>query len=310
MAFVGASVSADQILSQAEDAPFVLAKNWMRDVGSAFWSSDGTGTGTDQTDVNTPFQWVADGQAHFGCGKDVVAGTNTVHRFVWQVSSTSDFDAIWFHVVGGGTPTSVVFTIADNAAFSTNPVNLFTWTPTGASSHYMGAAATRYTGTGWARLVITYAAPDYAPAIGEIVLGSRRQISRRPNQDGSYDDQPYGSKIAVFEARGGVDSSYSFARGFSNFEGSFSPSGEDQYSQDDITTLRGIVTDSDYLQERVVWVDRPATALDFACFGRLVLSGLDRGLVLPYVDWQLRDVNFSFREAAPFARRSNRISDT
>lgn len=307
MAFVGSSIAAAQLSAQADDAPAIIADNLLRDT-EGFWSSDGTGTGSDITDPSTPASWATDGHQHFGTRRTNVS--DSIHRFVWQFASSVDFDSIYIKLIGSPIPTSVVFEIADNAAFSTNAVTMFTWNPSAGSSRLTGFSETRYTGTGWCRVIFNYSGAELAPAIGEIQIGQRRQLSRRVDQGSGYDDAPYGSRRDVWSSRGGVMNVSLFARGFSDFRGKFSPTGSDRYGLDDIATLRSIMTDSNYLSYPVVWVDRPGTALDFACFGFLEFSGADVGLNLPLESWVLRSAPFQFTESTPFARRDSRDSDT
>lgn len=305
MAFTGSAVPAAQLSAQADDAPFVIADNHVRDV-LPFWSSDGTGTGSDVTDPSAPASRATDGQQHFGTTN--TSGSATVHRFVWQFAGSVAFDTLYLKLIGSNVPSSVVFQIADDAAFSTNLVTLFTFTPPGGSARYLGANNTRYTGTGWCRVVINFSPGAAAPQIAEVVLGQRRQLSRRPDQGSGYDDQPHGSTIDAWETRGGVRQNYLHARGFSNYRGMFTPTGADAYGLDDLTMLRAVVTDSDYLKEPIVWVDRPNSALDFACFGDLEFSGLDAGLEAPFQGYAKRQVPFRFHERPSFARRDNRTA--
>lgn len=307
MAFTSSAVPAAQLLAQGEDAPMVFAENILRGV-DGFWSSDGTGTGSDLTDPSFPAYFASDGHQHFGTRR--TTGTATAHYFVWQISSSDSFDSAYVKLIGSAQPTTVTLQIADNSAFSTNLVTVFSWTGPGGSGRYTGASGSVYTGTGWCRLVLNFSGLETAPAIGELVLCQRRQISRRPDQSTGYDDQPYGSSLESWSARGGVNQNYTMARGFSNFRGGFSPDGTDQHGLDDLATFRGIVTESDYLAYPVVWIDRPNTALDFACLGMLELSGNDIGLEMPYEGWALRRVSFRLTESSPFARRDNRASDT
>lgn len=300
MSFSGAAVSAGQLLALADDAPLVIAHNVLADGTGQRWSAGGTAGGTDQSDPDFPARFAYDGQLHFGTAS--AGGSGTVFYYTWEWASSVVFDSVVIRVISDAEPTSVVLATSAAGTFS-SPTTHWTWTAPGADARLVGLSGTQYTGTGFGRLVLTYGTSVAAPQIGEIYIGQRRQLSRRPDQGGGYDDEPHGVDVDVFRARGRATKIYQHAGGFSDFSGAFTPTGADSHGLDDLATLRAIATDSDYLTEPVAWIDKPSSAPEFACVG--VLSLGQGGLVAPYQDWQLRRVDFEFSESTPFARVDN-----
>jgi hypothetical protein len=308
--FVGSAIPSGEISALTDDAPLIMATNVLDTATQVKWTAGGTEGEADITDTTQPVTRVRDRYLHLGTTR--TPGSAATHYFNFSLLDAVDFDCIFLRIGSAAAISSIDFQTAAAGTFA-SPTTHKTWTAlssvTSNGARLVGLSLNsnqRFSGTGYGRIVFSMGASSSAPSIYELWLSRRRQISRRSDQGSGYDDAPIGATRDRVELRGGLVTGLTRARGFQNFRGGFSPSGFDQYALDDVSTLRAIATDTDYLgNPTIVWIDRPTTDAGNAVVGELSFS--QGGLSLPFTGWATRSVDYSISELPPFALREPRI---
>lgn len=288
--------------ARASDAPLLVARNVVRDAAVLKWTTDGQAASADITVSTAPARWVYDGECRYGSTRQ--AGSASIHYFNLQWTASTSFDVVWIKLLGSITLTDIDVLIDDDGNFSSGATTIASWSgslsPSGRFiALELGGGSNRYTGTGYMQVRLTYGSSVAAGQIAELVVGQRRQVSRRPDQSTDYDDGPIGSAYTDLQFRGRDRQRFVEAYGFTDWRAGWTPDGSDQFGLDDLATFRGMVTDSEGLRYPVLWVDQPTTAPEFATWG--FLSFGDAGLRLPFNGWAIRDVRATHEELPPFA---------
>jgi len=304
MIWSSAAVTAGEVSAKGDDAPLIVAANLVRSAARK-WTATGLDTDADITLATAPTDWACDGDLRFGTTRTAGTATNHYFNLVWSTSVT--WDTVFLKVLGGTSINSVTIEISDNG--TSGWATIATWSaalnPNGRMvALTLNSGNNRYSGTGYMRVRFNYGSASTAPLLAELVVGRRRQLSRRPDQSSGYDDLPYGSAYIDQRFRGRDRQRYIEASGFTDWVGAFSPHGSDQYGLDDITTLRTIAAESRGLRDPVLWIDRPNTFADVVTNGFLEFD--QDGLRLPFVSWALRAVTFKHEELPPFMRNDAR----
>jgi hypothetical protein len=285
----------------------IVAYNAVRDAAVLKWTSDGQAASSDITVSTAPARWAYDGECRYGTTRQ--SGSASVHYFNLQWSSSIAFDVVWIKLLGGIALTDLDVLIDDDGDFGSGATVIAAWSgslsPTGRYvALELGGGNNRYTGTGHMQIRMTYGSSVAAGQIAEVVVGQRRQISRRPDQGTDYDDAPIGSVYTDLQFRGRDRQRFMEAYGHTDWHAGWTPNGTDQHGLDDVSTFRSIVTDSEGLRYPVLWIDQPTSAPEFATWGFLDFGG--DGIRQPYTGWAIRGVQAVHEELPPFCRNDSR----
>jgi len=164
-----------------------------------------------------------------------------------------------------------------------------------------GGSFETYTGVRYARLKIETTTSIIPPSIGQVILGRRRQVSARP--DVPYDDQALASNTTDFVSESGTITRYTRYSGGRTFAPTWTPTGSDAYSLDDVTTIRQWFEDCSYGSKPFLYVDKPHSERETSQTG-ITRSGhyvlAEPALEMPAEGPVLRNASLSFTEIAPF----------
>lgn len=303
MAWTSAAIPAGEVSARADDAPLIVAHNRVRDAAVLKWTADGQAASADITVSTAPARWVYDGELRYGSTRQ--AGSSATHYFNIQWSSSITFDTIFIKMLGSVSLTDIDVLIDDDGNFSSGATTIASWSGTlSASGRFialeLGGGSNRYSGTGYMQIRFTYGSSSAMGQIAELVVGTRRQVSRRPDQGSDYDDSPIGAAYTDQRFRGRDRQRYMEAYGFTDWRAGWTPDGTDQHGLSDLVTFRGMVTDSEGLRQPVLWIDRPTAAPNFATWGFLDFGGVE--LRMPFDGWAIRSVRAVHEELPPFAR--------
>ena len=140
-----------------------------------------------------------------------------------------------------------------------------------------------------------------APQIGEVFVGPRRQLSRRPDTE-SFDTDTTENVMGTFSSTSGVKSRYSISRGREIRAPKFYPSGDpllgttDLYGLDDLQTFEDFWKDIDYGAKPFFYIPHSLSSDDAYFmyserteFPSTMLGGLTE-----------RELEYEFREVSPY----------
>ncbi len=246
----------------AADKPLLggLYANAIRGLSSTAiqWRVTGSfASGADATDSAFPTSLLYDGKT---TAQTQPTGGSTANYVIIDAGANISFDylAILRHNFGdiGGLAVSVE--IADNNAFSTNLYEIASWTPTTQTRRltefaldHTGSSAYTYSAR-YIRIKMTKAS-SFTPAIGEFVLGTRRQLKHHPEIP--YDDKRRHTEAVDLVSYSGATTRMVKYKGQRLLQCALKVS-ESAYVSD-LDALW--TTDTDYGTYPFLWVDRPST---------------------------------------------------
>jgi len=256
MAYSAADVAAADRTLAAADCP-MLGAQMVVSPNDAEWRQGGSwAAGSDESAAANPARWGYDGFT------DLVTkpGTSqTTWYYLLSLSSspiTFDFVAILGHNFGTITGLTVSVEIANNNAYSTNLLEVTSFSPGTSNDRLVdlvlgGATAQRYTSVPYVRLKIT--GTSGAPEVGELILGKRCQLQNKP--DRPYDNAKLYQNAGYFVADSGVRQDYAWSRGARQLVATIPVTGATK-----IAEVRDWFDDTQQGTRRFVWVEDPNTS--------------------------------------------------
>ena len=163
-----------------------------------------------------------------------------------------------------------------------------------------------YSNVGYIQVVFSIASgastPLPAPQIGEIFVGPRRQLSRRPDTE-SFDTETTENIIGSFSSKSGVHSRYAISRGRALRSPKFYPSGDalegttDLYGFNDSATFELFWKEIDYGAKPFFYLPSPFTKADDAYFMYSEKTEFPSTMMGGLTE---REIEYDFREVAPY----------
>jgi hypothetical protein len=141
-----------------------------------------------------------------------------------------------------------------------------------------------------------------APQIGEVFMGPRRQLSRRPDTE-SFDTDTTENVMGTFSSKGGVHSRYAISRGRAIRSPKFYPSGDprlgttDLYGLDDLQTFDTFWSDTDYGSKPFFYLPSPFTKADNAYFMYSERTEFPSAMLGGLTE---RELEYDLREVSPY----------
>ena len=267
--WTSAPLSSNYLSWFAMDKPLLvgLATNALASVAppTMGWWETNNDSGTPQTNTATPSSRVVDGFVHQQC-TTISADTTTYYFQAHQQDSglypSMLFDSVFilghnFYDIG---VTSVELGIADDHLATSNYQMIYLWSGAAVTAKKLVALALDHTGGGSLRayrakhIFIKVMAPsNFAPAIGELVLGTRRQLKHAP----AYPWDQYNSVSESKDTRSyaGIISRSVLNRGARKMKATFTPN---------LATTRQDLLDFWRIDtacgtQPFMWVDNPLT---------------------------------------------------
>lgn len=310
MAYSTGSVSAGNQSAIAANKPLFMVSKTAAGMAQALarseWRTTGSfSSGSDQTATGYS---TARSYDHFPAVETMPDNSTTPNYLIFDFGTPGiafDSVAIVGHNFGSMlTTVSVDIEIANDTAFSSGLRTIGTiasmtagrvcWLSLGIPA---GASFEAYTGVQYARVKMT--GIDRVPTIGQVVFGTRYQMSQRSNVP--YDDQEFHSNVVDFVSQGGHLSRYVRHSGRRDFNLAWTPTGADAYGLDDLTTLRSWFAAIEYGSKPFLFIDQPEAekhATGITKQAHYVTASPD--LALPAKGPSERSGAFSFSEIAPF----------
>lgn len=262
MAYTETELSSAEQTNFAANKPIIGVNSAINNVHSDSRWVDGLGTtgSTDNTTSGFPVTRIADSKTNL---VTKATSTGTTATLALRFSPGIDFDfVIWInHNLRAGPFTNMTMQIADNAAHSTNNIqimniaDLTTYTSTDAERIAVydlkdSGNAKRYTNVEYARFLIGSSSGTEA-SVGEIVFGRRRQLIYSPNRPWDPDSRKSGYDTNV--TRSGIIHRAVKYKGAQTLDGSFWSS--DSTEQSDIN---GFWEDVEYGAKPFIWSPDPS----------------------------------------------------
>lgn len=211
MPYSEAEITATELARYNADLPLLCHSNAARSVNAApQWRTSGSwASGSDVTATGYPTTRAYDDVGHRQTRPSSGA---TTHYLIWDLDDVT-FDGVVIHGHNfaslGGTVT-VAVEIADNSSFSTNLLEIASFSGTAvnyrmASFALVGAGTNnaRFSSVQYLRLVIGYNGSAPHPAIGELYLTTREALEFRPEPP--HDSRSVESDFATAEFDSGAD---------------------------------------------------------------------------------------------------------
>jgi hypothetical protein len=261
MDYGSAQLGATSRANAAANKPLLVGAHSLRDVPSSVqWRTSGSwAAGSDGTDTtNGPASYLWDGFVDLRSKPS--SAQATWYLIINHSATLTAFDCIFIisHNLGTLGGVTVTYEVADDNAYTSNLVQVASWAVTTSTKrlvalkldHTGAGIARQYTSVQYSRLKIV-AAGAVTPEIGELILGTRRQLTRKPNREFDPDHlRSYASKF-----RGGTRkvTSYVEAQGQKILNARFEP--DDSTEQNDIRAFWQ--SDLDMGSHPFVWVPDP-----------------------------------------------------
>ena len=282
MAVTVGTLASVEITAMAAGTPFFVGSNALRDRNAAaVWSLSGTWADSAPAglsncdDAAYPTRYLHDDVLYNVTrpSSDAV-GESTVYLLLdLDDAAGHAIDTAWLYLNNGtalGGDVDITLQVADNAAFSTNLRQLVTWAANGVGKLIdvrLGgtyASPASYTTVRYARLMIETARvggfeSGNLPEIGELVLGRRRCLARKPRLP--WDPEAEESAIDWFEAdtTGVVGGDVRWRRR-GHWTLALRPNSTTGAGIDETANLRSLHDDTDGFTRPMLYVDEPTIA--------------------------------------------------
>lgn len=203
MAFGSGALTANEIADFAADKP--LAAVQTVPMGSDVrWTEVGTFVATDRTDADYPTSWAYDGYPDYKTQPDSTAASTWYLIYDFGAGNEIDLDCAFIigHNFGTLSLTTVQVEIADDSLFTVNLTTIADFGSPADDTRLVDYSlnALRYTNIRYLRLKLSRGS-NFTPEIGELFLGRRRQLGRKP--DRPFDDYARARRASVAETLGG-----------------------------------------------------------------------------------------------------------
>ena len=306
MAYSAAALASAETTGFSADKPMMVVQQ-AGSPADAHWTTTGNHTGTDVTLAAEPATRAYDEIGNLVTSTTGVAATSPKY-FNFNFTTAIAFDVLLItgHNLNSISVTSVALEIADDAAYSSNKIEIAKYTisgttdnrilitnlnSAGGSSTYSGVGtAQRYSGVEYARLVVTHSSSK-DPEIGEIWLGHRYQLQRNP--DIPWNNKNEASLAADYVSNSGITKRYTFYRGqaLRTFQASIAAAAE-------ITVIDGWFNAINEGTRPFVYIETPSSSAQ-----AIIVMLDDAGLSFPLVGPTERRLAFSMTEQPPFLSR-------
>jgi hypothetical protein len=311
MAYSAANLTTAESTGFTADKPMLVSQSLVSTT-VARWNDAGTTTDASTTAADGPAVRAYDSVGSLQT-KDTSADLATRYLvFDTGASSVISFDTCLIlnhNMNSGANPFQTIsLEIADNAAFSSNLIEIFKYTVSGttdnrllctnlnsaggSSTYDSSGTAQRYSSVRYIRLKITAAAGTARQAkIGEVVLGTRHQLQRNP--DTPWNNKNEFSEATDFKALSGLVKRYVAYRGQAvrSFRASISDSAE-------ITVIDTWFNNIDEGTKPFLYIETPSSSADARLY-ILDNTALNFQLVGPTE----RVLQFTMREQPPYLSR-------
>ena len=306
MAHSAAALASAETTGFTSDKPMMVVQQ-AGSPADAHWTTTGNHTGTDVTLAAEPAARAYDEIGNLVTSTTGVAATSPKY-FNFNFTTAIAFDVLLItgHNLNSISITSVALEIADDAAYSSNKIEIAKYTISGttdnrilitnlnsaggSSTYSGGGTAQRYSGVEYARLVITHSSSK-DPELGEIWLGYRYQLQRNP--DVPWNNKNEMSRVSDYVSNSGITKRYTFYRGqaLRSFQASIAAAAE-------ITVIDGWFNAINEGTRPFVYIETPSSS------AQAQIMMLDEaGLSFPLVGPTERRLAFSMTEQPPFLSR-------
>lgn len=316
MAWSSEYLSATDWARYLADKPTILGASAAGATSSWRWT-EGTIADTDHTDARYPTIRASDFLAHTWTAPDAGYATdNSGIALVMVLDPAATFDTI--AILGHNftqmqnaddTLLYVQLEIADDYSFETNVQQIFGrfWSPGTLPRERIigfelnhdaasedGVNSRQYTGVAWARLFIhTYSGTPLplraAPRIGEVLIGQRRQLARKPDEP--WDDNRSRAIVADFRAESGAMQRTILSQGQRVDDAAFTFA-----TDNEAAALRAAFTDCKRGGRPVLWTPAPYSAPKRSFYGFI-----EPDLDMPFSGGPtVRTARFHFEEIIPY----------
>ena len=215
MAWSSAEISAVDLALMAADKPILLGQNRAR-VGEGRWIANGV-WGADQSAAGYPIARAYDDYDHLRTKPNANASLGSgVYRWyvVFDLGAEYDVDSVVIlnHNFFTLALDYVTVSIADSSDFTTNYKQLAAYAPIDNSRivlldlHHTGANPRLYSGVRYIRIRIYKTASTFLPQLGEIFIGTRRQLKHHPKLP--INDYDFGTESVIFKSASGIQTQY------------------------------------------------------------------------------------------------------
>jgi hypothetical protein len=302
MAWSSDTLSSEMQTSAAAGLPCFIPKNHL--AVDLEWHDTATNphTTSDWTDPDWPTSNLYNGVPYIGSrAQDRSVLTYYLYGYLNPTSVT--IDSVYIQVLYAETELDIAAFISNNADMAASQQLFSTsWVPGNSRAMLINLLPgwNQYTGTFYIRFRFTNAGgDDKPPIIGEIVLGERKQLSRKFST--GWDDAPDESAVAEWESRGRAIYRYTQAEGFRDYKGRY-PLGEanNPYGFSDDVTIREVFSDCTYGRNPIVFLRDSATFDDDGFPREAYFGHLKPEHKIPRRGVFSKDWKFDFMEAAPF----------
>ena len=306
MAYSAAALASAETTGFDNDKPMMVVQQ-AGSPADAHWTTTGNHTGTDVTLAAEPATRAYDEIGNLVTSTTGVAATSPKY-FNFNFTTAIAFDVLLItgHNLNSISVTSVALEIADDAAYSSNKIEIAKYTISGttdnrilitnlnsaggSSTYSGGGTAQRYSGVEYARLVITHSGSK-DPELGEIWLGRRYQLQRNP--DVPWNNKNETSLTADFTSNSGITKRYTFYRGqaLRAFQASIAAAAE-------ITVIDDWFDAINEGTRPFVYIETPSSSAQAQ-----IMMLDDAGLNFPIVGPTERRLAFGMTEQPPFLSR-------
>lgn len=266
MAWSTADVGATELALMALDKPIISAANALYDADAVEWSAAGSFAGADITLSGYPIARAYDGHTHLQTKPNAAATTQYLLFNLDSAATDIDFIAIMGHnfgTIGGLTVTAEISDVSTFSGADPSTKEIASWSPGSSNDRLIelelnhsgsgSSNAQRYSTVPYFRLKMTKVS-SFTPAIGEIILGRRRQLKHAPNMP--WDDKNLSSEVRRTTSVSGVVTQYVFHKGRRELEANFNPH-EVTYKDQFETWFK---SDAAFGTRPFIWIDEPSTS--------------------------------------------------
>lgn len=277
MAFSSANISSDEQDGYDKDCPLLVGKNELSSSvvsHKAFSpSSANPTTATDRSNEFMPIQRIYDGRLDLVCAMSSHYAFTTVASSLtdsaWlslKFSSALSFDTL---ILAGHNAASDKLAVSTVVSDSDNIASSFTTIAGSASISYQttatdqriavtnlvnGSTTNPQLFSGVERLAVRWRTENefFAPRLGELILGKRRQLQHRP--EFPWNDQDYQSSVSDFETTSGNKVRYGLSKSQSIRTVTLTIS-----SSVEMTAIQNWWVDCNYGKDSFWWIETPKT---------------------------------------------------
>lgn len=309
------SLSSGETAALAQDVPLFVGNSVLDYLVDAQWRVSGSfSSGTNIVASGAPARYAAERQSIARTYPSLggLGTSQNIYLIVEVVESTADthaFDSVFvlnhnFHLLAG---TITVRLQIDNDPAFASATTIAQWTVSNRRRLVqigltgLPFSTRRINNARYLRLWLnTSNAGGFvaAPALGELWLGRRRQLSFFP--DVPWDNKATHSDFVDFVSKSGYIVRYTRNRGQRVFAGIFRSGGDDRYGLNQEEQLRSFWDECREGTRQFIFVESPNTEPEISSFVCLEESGR---FEMPVLGPFEREIRLAFREVSPYQKR-------